>query len=136
MRFSNAICAAVMATATSAVRVSWDGGYNEAGRSMGVVSCSDGSHGLMNRYPTQGNLPNYPFIGGTDAIGGWGSGQCGTCWQLEYQGHKIKILAIDHAASGFNINPVAMDALTNGRAYELGRVDATVTQLSARDCGL
>lgn len=62
--------------------------------------------------------------------------QCGTCWQLSYGGRTINVLAIDHAASGFNIAQAAMNELTNGQAAALGRVEATVVQTAASDCGL
>lgn len=38
-------------------------------------------------------------------------------------------MAIDHAASGFNIAQEAMDALTNNQAVALGRVEASVVQV-------
>ena len=103
---------------------------------MSQVSCSDGAHGLLSRYATQANLPNFPLIGGASAISGWGSDQCGTCWQLQYGSNTVKIIAMDHAGDGFNIAQKAMDILTNGQSVQLGAVDATATQLSASDCGL
>ncbi|GAB0135730.1 hypothetical protein EsDP_00004057 [Epichloe bromicola] len=136
MQFSHIIAAAVMAVSASAVQVSWDAGYDQADRPLTKVSCSDGQYGLMPKYSTQGSLPNFPNIGGAAAIAGWNSPNCGTCWALEYQGNRVKVLAVDHAGSGFNIGQTAMNALTNGRAAELGRVEATVTQLSAGECGL
>ncbi|QPH05517.1 hypothetical protein C2857_003355 [Epichloe festucae Fl1] len=137
MQFSHIIAAAAaMAVSASAVQVSWDAGYDQADRSLTQVSCSDGQHGLMSRFSTQGSLPNFPNIGGAAAVAGWNSPNCGTCWALEYQGNKVKVLAIDHAGDGFNIGQTAMNALTNGRAAELGHVEAAVTQLSAWECGL
>ncbi|KAK2593046.1 hypothetical protein QQS21_009254 [Conoideocrella luteorostrata] len=125
-----------MAVSASAVQVRWDAGYDRADRSMAEVSCSDGEHGLMRKYPTQGALPNFPNIGAAEAIAGWNSPNCGSCWALEYNGNRVKILAIDHGAPGFNIGQKAMDALTNGRAVEVGTVDATVTPLTPADCGM
>ncbi|KAG6032934.1 hypothetical protein E4U41_007074 [Claviceps citrina] len=136
MQFSNIFAAVIMAVSASAVRVSWDSGYDRPDRSLREVSCSDGRFGLMPRFSTQGSLPNFPNIGGADSIPGWNSPNCGSCWSLEYQGAKVKVLAIDHAGSGFNIGQRAMDALTNGRAAELGHVDATVKALLPKDCGL
>ena len=46
------------------------------------------------------------------------------------------VLAIDHAAAGFNIAQAAMDTLTNGQAVALGRIDAAATQVSPSACGL
>ncbi|KAG5916067.1 hypothetical protein E4U61_003997 [Claviceps capensis] len=136
MQISSILTAAIMAVSASAIRVSWDTGYDQANRSLREVACSDGSHGLLPRFPTQGSLPHFPNIGGSDSITGWNSPSCGTCWQLEYRGNKVKILAIDHVGVGFNIGQRAMDALTNGRSVEFGVVDAVVTPLAAGECGL
>lgn len=62
--------------------------------------------------------------------------QCGTCWQLSYSGRTINVLAIDHAASGFNIAEAALNELTNGQAEALGRIDATAVQVAVSECGL
>lgn len=40
---------------------------------MTVVACSDGPNGLADEYPTQGDLPTFPNIGGVPAIAGHGS---------------------------------------------------------------
>lgn len=119
--------------------VSYDTGYDDKSRSLTTISCSDGSNGLMTKHPnwkTQGNLPKFPYIGGVDAIAGWNSPSCGTCWKLEYKGKSVNILAIDHAASGFNIGLAAMNALTHGQAAKLGRVDVKATKISSKSCGL
>jgi hypothetical protein len=118
--------------------VSYDTGYDNRSRSLTAVSCSDGSNGLITRYgwQNQGNVPKFPYIGGAQAIAGWNSPSCGTCWKLEYKGKSINVLAIDHAAAGFNIALDAMNALTNGQASQLGRVDAKATQVDKKNCGL
>ena len=77
-----------------------------------------------------------PRIGGAAAVAGWNSAQCGTCWQLTYNGKSINVLAVDHTDAGFNIAKAAMNTLTGGHAEEFGRVDATATQVSASACGL
>lgn len=55
--------------------VSYDTGYDDGSRSMTAVSCSDGTNGLITRYgwQTQSAIPNFPYIGGADAIPGWNS---------------------------------------------------------------
>lgn len=40
---------------------------------MSSVSCSDGPNGLMKEFPTQGDLPVFPYVGGVPAIAGWNS---------------------------------------------------------------
>jgi hypothetical protein len=87
-------------------------------------------------WKVQGDVKNFPYIGGSEAIGGWNSGNCGTCWSVSYNGKTINVLAIDHAGSGLNIGLRAMNDLTNGRAEALGRVDAAVAQVPLTNCGL
>lgn len=105
---------------------------------MTAVSCSDGANGLITKYgwQTQGAIPKFPYIGAAEAVGGWNSPQCGTCWQLSYNGKSINVLAIDHAGAGFNIALDAMNALTNGQATALGRIDAQSVQVPISNCGL
>lgn len=52
--------------------MSYDTGYDDGSRSLGVVSCSDGTNGLLTKgFTTQASLPDFPFIGGSDVIAGW-----------------------------------------------------------------
>ncbi|KAH6954510.1 Cerato-platanin [Fusarium avenaceum] len=138
MQLTNLLCLAGVLTSASAITVSYDAGYGDASRAMTAVSCSDGKNGLITKYgwKTQGNIPKFPYIGGAQAIAGWNSASCGTCWKLTYKGKSINVLAIDHTAAGFNISPAAMNALTNNQAVKLGRVDATATQVPVKNCGL
>ncbi|KAL7933327.1 cerato-platanin [Trichoderma chlorosporum] len=138
MQFSSLFKLALFTAAVSADTVSYDTGYDDGSRSMDDVSCSDGPNGLVTRYgwQTQGAIPRFPYIGGAAAIAGWNSASCGTCWQLQYSGHSIYVLAIDHSGSGFNIALDAMNALTGGQAVDLGRVDATATQVAVSNCGI
>ncbi|KAL2060243.1 hypothetical protein VTL71DRAFT_9638 [Oculimacula yallundae] len=121
----------------SAITVSYDTGYDQGSRSLSVVSCSDGSNGLLTKgFAAQGNLPSFPRIGGASVIAGWNSASCGTCWALQYNGRTINVLAMDHAAQGFNIAREALDELTGGQAVALGRIDANYWQVPASSCGL
>ncbi|KAI8961811.1 Cerato-platanin [Daldinia sp. FL1419] len=137
MQFSKLVQFLSLAVASSAVTVSYDTGYDDRSRSLTAVSCSDGPNGLITRYgwQTQGSIPS-TYIGAADAIAGWNSPSCGTCWELSYQGKTINVYAIDHAAAGFNIALDAMNALTNGQAVALGRVDATSRQVDISACGV
>ncbi|EMD92796.1 hypothetical protein COCC4DRAFT_50890 [Bipolaris maydis ATCC 48331] len=138
MKFFTAVSAAVLgfSSMASGITVSYDPGYDDASRSMDVVSCSDGSNGLASRFPTQGSLPRFPLIGGYQGIAGWNSPQCGTCYGLTYNGKTIYVLAIDHTGAGFNIAQAAMNQLTNGQAAALGRIDAQYQQVAVSNCGL
>ncbi|KAI1483388.1 hypothetical protein K445DRAFT_318174 [Daldinia sp. EC12] len=137
MQFSKLIQLLSLAAASSAVTVSYDTGYDDRSRSLTTVACSDGPNGLITRYgwQTQGNIPS-TYIGAADAIAGWNSPSCGTCWELSYKGKTINVYAIDHAGAGFNIALDAMNALTNGQAVALGRVDATSRQVDVSACGI
>ncbi|KAK7456498.1 hypothetical protein VKT23_010748 [Stygiomarasmius scandens] len=127
----------------AAVDLRYDTTYDNPNGGMTTIACSDGSNGLITRYGFQtfGNIPNFPHIGAAQAIAGWNSPQCGTCWTLSYtngngQTSSINILAIDHAGSGFNVAQAAMDELTGGNAVAFGRVDVTATQVDVSQCGL
>lgn len=109
-----------IAPLASAVTLSYDPGYADGSRSLSVVSCSDGSNGLMTRYgwSKQSDIPRFPYIGGSSDIAGWNSPSCGQCYKIEYTktNKSIFVLAIDHTANGMNISPAAMDDLTNNQA--------------------
>ncbi|KIY50654.1 Sm1 protein [Fistulina hepatica ATCC 64428] len=136
-----AVFSALLAVATGAfaVSVTYDEAYDDASTSLTTVSCSDGTNGLITKgYSTFGSIPDFPYIGGADAIAGWNSANCGTCWTLYYSGTglSVNVLAIDHAGSGFNIALETMNALTNNQAQDLGTIDVTATQVNASTCGL
>ncbi|KAM0437887.1 hypothetical protein ACHAPT_002252 [Fusarium lateritium] len=138
MQIPSLFSLATLLTAASAVTVSYDTGYDQSSRSLTTVACSDGENGLITKYgwQTQGNIPKFPYIGGAQAIPGWNSASCGTCWKLTYKSNSINVLAIDHADAGFNLALKAMDALTNNQAVQLGRIDATATQVAISNCGI
>lgn len=139
MQLSSILSIFTLATAASAVTVSYDLGYDEPSRSLTTVSCSDGVNGLMTKHPSwkvQSDIPRFPYIGGAASIAGWNSPNCGLCKKATYKGKSIYVLAIDHAASGLNVGKKAMDALTNNQASALGRIEATVTNVDKKFCGL
>ncbi|KAH9867896.1 hypothetical protein IAQ61_007200 [Plenodomus lingam] len=134
MKFSLATFGlASLVASAAAMSVSYDTGYDDPNRSMGVVSCSDGPNGLMHRFPTQGAIPNFPRIGGLSGIA-WNSAQCGSCHKITYNGKSIFVVAIDSSSTGFNIGLTAMNELTNNQATSLGRIEAEVTNASPSDC--
>lgn len=105
---------------------------------MTAAACPDGKNGLITKYDwkTQGNIPKFPYIGGSQAVGSWNSPSCGTCWKLTYNGKSIYVVAIDYADAGFSISPTAMNALPGRQAVKLGRVDATSSQVPVKNCGV
>ncbi|KAH8104293.1 SnodProt1 [Phellopilus nigrolimitatus] len=123
-------------SALATYRAGYDNTYDNASGSMDSVACSDGQAGLASRYPTFGSAPTFPNIGGTQFVAGWNSPNCGTCWQLTYDGTSILVLAIDHADDGFNLSQEALDTLTDGQAVQLGTVQVDAEQVDSSLCGL
>ncbi|KAI0062041.1 allergen Asp f 15 precursor [Artomyces pyxidatus] len=138
MKFTSVRFALLSATLPVALadQVLYDQTYDNAAGSMLTVACSNGVNGLANKYPTFGSLPTFPNIGAAGAIAGWNSPNCGTCWELTYNGVSINVTAIDHAGTGFNIALEAMNTLTDGNAVQLGNIQASVTPLPKSACGL
>ncbi|KAI0643617.1 Cerato-platanin [Trametes meyenii] len=140
MQFKAAVISALalfFLPVASAVSVSYDQTYDNAGQDLGGLACSDGPNGLQTKgFTTLGSLPHFPNVGGAAAIAGWNSAACGSCWQLAYNGRSINVLAVDHADDGFNLALQAMNTLTNGQAVFLGRIDADAQEVDRSQCGL
>lgn len=116
--------------------LAYDTIYDDASGSMDSVACSDGENGLAPKYPTFGDLPTYPNVGGTPSITGWNDESCGSCWQLQWNDKSVYFTGIDVGGDSFVGPKTALDDLTDGRAEELGRVDVTATQVDGSNCGL
>ena len=121
---------------TSAVDVRYNTEYDNPKISLDAVACSNGPHGLLTKYMTFGSLPTFPNIGAAQAVGGWDSPECGSCWRISFGGESINVIAVDHDGDGFNLSLEAMDTLTYGNAEEYGVIDAEVTQVDKKYCGL
>lgn len=138
--FASVMAPAVLTTniaaALATISVSYDPGYDNGNRALTSVSCSDGTNGLITKYKwnTQGQISNFPYIGGFVGIAGWNSPQCGSCYSITWNGKTINILAIDHTETGFNIAEQAMNDLTGGNAVQLGRIDAQYVQVDISNC--
>ncbi|THH09642.1 hypothetical protein EW145_g1871 [Phellinidium pouzarii] len=135
-----AAVASLLAFCTASVlgdQVTYNQVYDNANQSLSTVACSNGANGLLTKnFTTFGSLPTFPFIGGASAIASWDSANCGTCWNVTFNGTSITILAIDVAKNGFNVGLTAMNNLTHGDAVQVGLVQATSSQLNASACGL
>ncbi|KUM56762.1 hypothetical protein ACN42_g10445 [Penicillium freii] len=135
------VAAAPAPAAAETVSVSFDPKYDVGTSSLTTVACSDGINGLITEgYTDFASLPSFPNIGGAPTISGWNSPNCGKCYALHYSNGKIdntiNIIAVDAAPGGFNIGLQAMNALTNGLATQLGRIDATYVEVEDSACGL
>ncbi|KAK1756937.1 eliciting plant response-like protein [Echria macrotheca] len=127
-----------LATTSLATTVSFDPGYDEPSRPISVLACSDGVNGLTTRFGwhSQDDIPSFPHIGGAEAVAGWNSPACGTCWSATYHGKTIYVLAVDHTDAGLNVGHEAMEELTGGNADMLGRIEADVALVDGGYCGL
>ena len=122
--------------ATSTLRATFDTTFDNKSGSMNNVACSNGANGLAARFPTFGNVPSFPFIGGAfDVV--WNSPNCGSCWKVTNPttGAFINITAIDTAGAGFNIAQEAFVQL-NGGQVGLGFLEVVATKVSPSVCGL
>ncbi|KAL2827691.1 Cerato-platanin-domain-containing protein [Aspergillus pseudoustus] len=121
--------------------LSYDPKYDVGSTSLNTVACSDGQYGLVTEgYTTFDSLPSFYRIGGSPTIPGWGSPNCGECYQLTYTAptggsNSIYITAVDAAPGGFNVGVQAFNELTNG-GQDIGRVDVSWTEVARENCGL
>ncbi|KDQ34049.1 hypothetical protein PLEOSDRAFT_1110827 [Pleurotus ostreatus PC15] len=130
------------ATGVLGTTVAYDRAYDDRSAPLTSVACSDGPHGLIVRgYRTFGSLPNFPFIGGAEAVEGYDSANCGSCWNITYtnpagRNKTISMLAVDGTTRGFVLGLRAADILTGGQAVHLGRVNATAKRVAVSLCRL
>ena len=120
----------------SPLRTTYDATFDNKAGSLNSVACSNGPNGLASRFPTFGDIPNFPFIGGAFDVA-WNSPNCGGCWNITNPstGVSIQITAIDTAAGGFNIAQEAFEKLNGGQIGQ-GVVDVVANKVAASVCGL
>ncbi|KAH8997423.1 Cerato-platanin [Lactarius akahatsu] len=118
------------------LRATFDTTFDNKAGSLNGVACSNGANGLAARFPTFGDVPSFPFIGGAFDVA-WNSPNCGSCWALTNPatGMTINITAVDTAGAGFNIAKAAFDKLAGGQSG-LGAVDVVANKVSPSVCGL
>ena len=111
--------------------------YDNAKQSLNNVACSGGLNGLVTKgFTTFDSLPTFPNIGGVYAVHNFNSIECGSCWQLTYEGTgaTIHVIAIDTIYSGFDISEAAVKTLTNGKPGSTFNVHSK--QVDRSHCGL
>jgi len=120
----------------SPLRATYDATFDNKAGSLNSVACSNGPNGLASRFPTFGDIPNFPFIGGAFDVT-WNSPNCGGCWNITNPttGVSIQITAIDTATGGFNIAQEAFEKLNGGQIGQ-GVVDVVANKVAASVCGL
>lgn len=138
MQLPSILSITTLLTTTAALTVSYDKGYDLSDRSLNDVACSDGENGLITRFgwSVQGDASNFPNIGGAPAVEGWNSPECGSCWELKYDGNTVNILAVDVSIGGYVVSLTAMDELTRGLGEQLGRVEVDAKQVEDSVCGI
>jgi hypothetical protein len=121
---------------SATLRTTYDPTYDNKSGSMNSVACSNGANGLLARFPTFGDVPSFPFIGGAfDVV--WNSPNCGSCWNLTnvVTGNSINIVAVDAAGPGFNIAQEAFVQLNGGQIGK-GVLDVSASKVAPSVCGL
>ena len=121
---------------SSSLRATYDTTYDNKDGSLNGVACSNGPNGLAARFPTFGDVPSFPFLGGAfDVV--WNSPNCGSCWNLTNTatGVSISLSAVDSAGAGFNIAQEAFEKLNNGQIGQ-GVLDVIANKISPLFCGL
>ncbi|KAF8489426.1 Cerato-platanin-domain-containing protein [Russula emetica] len=112
----------------------FDTTYDNPSGSLNDVACSNGANGLAATFPTFGDIPTFPYIGGAPGIV-WNSPNCGGCWQLvSATGASIFMTAID-SSSTFNIAQEAFEALNGGQVGQ-GTLVVFAEQVPPYLCGL
>ena len=118
------------------LRATFDTTYDNKNGSLNSVACSNGANGLVARFPTFGDVPTFPFIGGAfDVV--WNSPNCGGCWTLTNPATSVSInfTAVDAAGVGFNIAQEAFVRLNGGEIGQ-GVIDVVASKVSPSVCGL
>jgi hypothetical protein len=118
------------------LRATYDTTFDNKSGSLNNVACSNGANGLVARFPTFGDIPKFPFIGGAfDVV--WNSPNCGSCWSLTNPatGASINLVAVDTAGSGFNIAQEAFVQLNGGQIGQ-GVLDVVASKVAPSVCGL
>ena len=84
---------------------------------------------------TLSQIPAWPNIAGAPIIAGWNSAACRTCWELALPDYNttIHVRAVDASSGGFNVGLTVLNAATNGRAIEVGRVTNVMARPAASD---
>src|ERR1700733_8945967 len=112
---------------STTVRATFDTTYDNPSGSLNNVACSNGANGLAARFPTFGNIPTFPFIGGAPGVV-FNSPNCGGCWKLTSKHGSLIMTAVDSAGSGFNLAQEAFVTLNGGEIGQ-GVLDVDAEQI-------
>ncbi|KZV70898.1 Epl1 protein, partial [Peniophora sp. CONT] len=118
-----------LAAVVAATDVRFDPIYNTPGESTDVVACSN----LADQFPTFSSFPTYPSIGGAQAISGFADPDCGTCYNITFNGKSQLFTAIDVAGDGIVTSETSYSALADPAT---GEINASVVQVDKSLCGM
>ncbi|KAI9567406.1 Cerato-platanin [Boletus coccyginus] len=118
------------------VKVTYDTDYDDPTWPLSKTACSNGVNGLEAKWPTLGDVPSYPAVGGIPGLT-WNSTLCGTCWQLQYVANgttsTVNITAVDSGYT-YNIAETAFSTWAGSSGVAAGFVYATAVQVPAAGC--
>jgi hypothetical protein len=114
--------------AAHALTATYDTNYDTASKSLNTVACSNGANGLVDKFPTFGDIPTFPYIGGVPGVT-WNSPKCGGCWRLTNAatGKWIIMTAVDGTAT-FNLATKAFEDLNGGQIGQ-GTLDVVAKEV-------
>jgi len=82
------------------------------------LACAGGPHGFLKHYKKFGEIPHFPFIGGTFTVK-TDSPNCGECWKLTNAETNVSIFIIfvdtSHQINAYNISETAYKKLNGGK---------------------
>ncbi|EED24592.1 heat-stable 19 kDa antigen precursor, putative [Talaromyces stipitatus ATCC 10500] len=121
--------------AATQVTVLYDTTYDNSSFPISSVACSDGPNGLEGKgYNTLGQVPNFPYVGAALTITGWGSPNCGACYNITYNGVSLYVMGVDASTNGFVVSQATLDRLTGGQAVSLGHISSLRYLMNLNGC--
>lgn len=132
------LASALFASAQVASTINYDDRYCRGTESSNSVACSGGANGIATRWPTFGNVPQFPQIGGGFPVAGFNDTDCGSCWRITYAGtgRSVPITIINSAPTGFTLCTDTLLALTGfNRDNVPNNIPVTVVQAPVSECG-
>jgi hypothetical protein len=103
------------------------------------TSCSDGQTGLITRWGYSTIDPMAPYVTAT-SVSGWGSSECGNCYEVVGTVGTVYLTAIDQCGAGpngemhFDIHPTAFEELMGKAGKAAGSGSVTFREVSSSKC--
>ncbi|KAJ3209168.1 hypothetical protein HDU82_001270 [Entophlyctis luteolus] len=126
------LAAGSRASPVQTVSVAYDRTYDNPHTPLTALACSDGPNGLITKFHVSelAEVHHFPFVAGVGTVHSWNSPNCGKCYALSHNAKSIVVVAIDVAAPGtVTAYVAALNALTNGQAVAVGRINAAFFEI-------